>query len=155
MVNIDLVNQATDASLDILCCVILRLSHVVIEKTDDLPLIIRRHNIINRDISPSTREWYEEENRTVSSKKKYIVMDATFKWKKKINSHCSYAIFFYVGNLAWINRTWLTNQTTTKTLSSKFHDVIINDLKLTDLYSFMSGSFADLANHLSAMGISP
>lgn len=42
-------------------------SREVIEKTDDHPLIIRRHSITNRYISPITRERYEE-SRPVPSK---------------------------------------------------------------------------------------
>ena len=42
-------------------------SREVIEKTDDLPLIIRKHHIREQDLSPLTRQWYREEKRKVPS----------------------------------------------------------------------------------------
>ncbi|XP_050693786.1 uncharacterized protein LOC126984249 [Eriocheir sinensis] len=64
-----LVNQATDGDFGyLILCDTEAVSREVVEKTDDLPLIIRRHNITNRDISSVTREWYEEENRPAPCK---------------------------------------------------------------------------------------
>ncbi|XP_050710309.1 uncharacterized protein LOC126995061 isoform X1 [Eriocheir sinensis] len=64
-----LVNQATDGDFGyFILCDTEAVSREVVEKTNDLPLIIRRHNITNRDISSVTREWYEEENRPAPCK---------------------------------------------------------------------------------------
>ena len=48
-------------------------SRDVIEKTDELPLIIRKQNITKSVISPLTREWYQEENRPIPSKNYKLV----------------------------------------------------------------------------------
>ena len=45
----------------------LDVSREVTEKTDELPLIIRKQNITKSVISPLTREWYREENRPIPS----------------------------------------------------------------------------------------
>lgn len=64
-----LVNQVTDGDFGFLVlCDREVVSRKGIEKTNDLTLIIRRHNIANTDISPVTHEWYEEENRLVPNK---------------------------------------------------------------------------------------
>ena len=64
----DLTNQATDGDHGyLILCDTEDVSREVIEKTDDLPLIIRKHNITKRMISPLMQTWYEEENRPVPS----------------------------------------------------------------------------------------
>ena len=61
-----LVNQSTEGDFGyLIMCDTEAVSREVIEKTDDLPLIIRKHNITKKVISPQTRAWYEEENRPV------------------------------------------------------------------------------------------
>ena len=64
--RIGLVNQTTEGDFGhLIMCDTEDVSREVIEKTDDLPLIIRKHDITKTVISPLTRAWYEEENRPV------------------------------------------------------------------------------------------
>lgn len=67
--RVGLVNQASNGDFGyLILCDIEAVASEVMEKTDDLSQIIRRHAITNSGISSVTRKWYEEENRKVPCK---------------------------------------------------------------------------------------